>query len=217
MKRKKKKQRYLLHSEYLGFSKPIGIVWFLALVLAYAWAIKDIYLHYQEYHEIYSSDGFICGMISLAYLILFIYYYYTNIKKMILYRFGAKHEAEIIRAKYYEGRYSYQDRYRLVIEFINNKGRKKSLYTQTYNDNPNVHLKSAYCSVYEWKGFCVEGDFQLIEDNEDFERRTPSIPTDLSDVKRSNIELAGYILLYLVLFCILIYLEILAFAYFLNL
>lgn len=200
------KRKYLLHSEYLGFTKPIGVVWFLALVAAYVWAIKDIYLNYQEDHEIW-SDGFTWGIGLLAFVVLFVFYYYTTIKKIFLYRFGVKHKAEIIRTKYHEG-YRSPDRYYLEIAFINNKGREKRLHTQGYHDSPNVHLKSVYCSVYEWKGFCVEGDFQLIEDNEDFERRTPPTPTDLPNRNRSNIGLAGCIL-YLIFLHILILFKIL--------
>lgn len=200
MKRKKKKRKYLLHSEYLGFTKPIGVVWFLALVLAYAWAIKDIYLNYQEDNEIW-SEGFTWGIGLLAYVILFIFFYYTTIKKLILYRFGVKHKAEIIRTKYYEG-YRSEDQYYLEIEFINNKGRKKRLYTQGYHDSPNVHLKSVYCSVYEWKGFYVEGDFQLIEDIEHFEQRTPPIPMERTNDIRPGVVAAIYLSIVFLMFVV---------------
>ena len=82
-------------------------------------------------------------------------------KKKILSHYGVKHKAEIVKAWYGAvGRWGTPSYY-LEIDFINSKGKRKTLHTPGYQGNPNDYLKSAKCSVYEWKGFYVEADLQV--------------------------------------------------------
>lgn len=175
MSMKRKKPKYLSYYESLGFNKRVGVIWFLALVIAHVWVVFESISYYQEDQGI-GSDAIVGGGLLLCFDIFFITCYYTSIKKWILYRFGTKHKAEIIRARYYEPYYAYRSRYYLEIEFINKKGRIKRILTQGYYNSPNNHLNSVYCSVYEWHGFYAEGDFQLFEEDEHSERRTPPVP-----------------------------------------
>ena len=121
--------------------------------------------------ECYYALGMLLGS-SLGLLC----FYYPKIKKKILYRYGVKHKAKIINAKYnpYERG---TPGYYLEIEFINNRGKRKILHTPPYFDDPNCYLGNAYCSVYEWKGFYVEGDFRLREEVDHLEWYAP-IPTE---------------------------------------
>ena len=99
-----------------------------------------------------------------------LYAKYSRIKRKILSRYGVRHDAEIVRAKYNNGRGRMAgiSKYYLEIDFTNSKGNRKTLYTSAYEGNPNDYLKSANCSVYEWKGFYVEGDFQMRDEREYF-------------------------------------------------
>ncbi|MDE6568106.1 MAG: hypothetical protein K2K70_10305 [Lachnospiraceae bacterium] len=109
----------------------------------------------------FSSDMYIDIGIWLIPVVYLLYANYSKIKKKILFRHGVKHKAEIVKACYGAPGRDRVPSYYLVIDFINSKGKKKTLYTPGYHGNPNMYLKSANCSVYEWKGFYVEGDFQM--------------------------------------------------------
>lgn len=177
--KKKKKRKYQLYREWIGFTEPVGIFLFLLLMVGFVRVIQDIILQYQEQSEIWANTY--TGLIYWSgYALAFMYCYSPAIKKSILYRYGVKYKAEIIKAKYRytDNRFKNRETFCLEIDYIDSKGKKKKYYTPVYASSPNDYLKSAYCSVYEWMGFRVEGDFQLIEDTEHFERRTPPIPIE---------------------------------------
>lgn len=115
---------------------------------------------------------------TLAYILYLLYAKYSTIKRKILSRIGVRHDAEIVRAKYNigKGRFAGHSYYYLEIDYINNKGRQKTLYTPAYEGNPNDYLESAKCSVYEWKGFYVEGDLQVRDGVDSFGHA--GIPTE---------------------------------------
>ena len=117
-------------------------------------------------------NGFIIvpGLFLLLFVFLLLYSCFSKIKRKILSHYGVRHDAEIVKAKYEDGTGSWAgfSFYYLEIDFINNRGKKKTLYTPAYIGNPNDYLKSANCSVYEWKGFYVEGDFQMRDEREYF-------------------------------------------------
>ena len=114
------------------------------------------------------SDMYMPVILLLIVVCYLLYANYSKIKRKILSKHGIKHNAEIVKARYgAPGRYGVPSYY-LEIDFINSKGKQKTLYTAGYHGNPNDYLKSAECSVYEWKGFYVEADFQMRDEREYF-------------------------------------------------
>ena len=124
----------------------------------------------------FSSDMYIDIGSWLIFAIYLIYANYPKIKKKILFRYGEKHNAKIVKARYGAPGRDRVPSYYLVSEIINSKGKKKTLYTPGYHGNPTMYLKSANCSVYEWKGFYVEGDFQMRDEIDYFGHA--GIPTE---------------------------------------
>ena len=113
-------------------------------------------------------DMYIQVVILVIYACYLIYANYSKIKKGFLSRYGVKHKAEIVKAWYGAvGRWGTPSYY-LEIDFVNSKGKRKTLHTPAYQGNPNDYLKSAKCSVYEWKGFYVEADLQVHDEVDPF-------------------------------------------------
>ena len=105
---------------------------------------------------------------SLVFTIFLLYANYSKIKRRFLSHYGIKHKAEIVKAWYGAvGRWGTPSYY-LEIDFVNSKGKRKTLHTPAYQGNPNDYLKSAKCSVYEWKGFYVEADLQVHDEVDPF-------------------------------------------------
>lgn len=78
------------------------------------------------------------------------------------YKKGKRYDAVIVGAEWLlNGRG--EDTFYLIIRFYDES--KGILYRKTngYVGSPNVKLKSVNCSVYEWKGKYMEGDFQTVE------------------------------------------------------
>lgn len=84
-----------------------------------------------------------------------------EIKKKLFYKNGKKYDGNIISAEeLLNGRGD--NTYYLVIEFSD--GHKKMLRkTKGYVGNPNNRLINKSCSIYEWKGKYLEGDFHVSE------------------------------------------------------
>lgn len=92
----------------------------------------------------------------------FIYCWSGPIIQKHYYKKGKRYDAVIIGAEWLlNGRG--EDTYYLIIRFYDDT--KRLLYRKTngYVGSPNVKLKSENCSVYEWKGKYMEGDFQTVE------------------------------------------------------
>lgn len=79
------------------------------------------------------------------------------------YKYGKRYEGRIIEAEWlFNGRG--EDTYFLIISFHDGTQRRLRK-TAGYEGNPNHKLKSIRCSVYEWKGKYMEGDFQTLEES----------------------------------------------------
>ena len=155
MKKSNKGLQYRLDKE-----RDLWII-YMVLVASIPCYILDIVVYIQEKN--FDKSSYIYIVFSLAFMIYLLYAKYSAIKRKILSRYGVRYDAEIVRAKYNIGRGRFAGRsfYYLEIDFTNSKGKEKTLYTPAYEGNPNDYLKSAKCSVYEWKGFYVEGDLQV--------------------------------------------------------
>ena len=162
MKKNIKDLQYRLEKE-----RDLWII-YMGLIASLPCYYLDIEIYIEEKRFAEGSYIFVVG--SLALVLYLIYAKYSKIKRIILSRYGVRHDAEIVRAKYENGsgRFAGRSSYYLEIDFINSKGKNKTLYTPAYEGNPNDYLKSANCSVYEWKGFYVEGDFQMRDEREFF-------------------------------------------------
>lgn len=162
MKKSDKGIQYRLEKE-----KDLWMVYmgFVVFSPSYYWAIE----RYIE-EKSFAPGTYIVVVFSLALILYLLYAKYSKIKRKILSRIGVRHDAEIVRAKYNigSGRFAGRSFYYLEIDFINSKGKQKTLYTPAYEGNPNDYLESAKCSVYEWKGFYVEADFQMRDEREYF-------------------------------------------------
>lgn len=155
MKKTNKDIQYRLDKE-----RDLWII-YMGLVLFSPCYFLDIMMYIQE--KSFDKSSYIYIAFSLVYILYLLYAKYSRIKRKILSHFGTRHDAEIVRAKYNIGRGRFAGRsfYYLEIDFTNSRGKKKTLYTPAYEGNPNDYLKSAKCSVYEWKGFYVEADLQV--------------------------------------------------------
>ena len=126
----------------------------------------DIYIYLEE--KEFADGSHIYAVPSLALVLYLLYANYSIIKRKILSCYGERLDAEIVRARYGSpGRWGTPSYY-LEIDFINSKGKRKTIYTSGYHGNPNNYLKSAKCSVYEWKGFYVEADLQVRDEVDPF-------------------------------------------------
>lgn len=124
------------------------------------------------------SKDIIYGMILtfVGSVIGLLYSYSSKIKTKILTRYGVRHRGEIVKAKYGLSGYCVSDYY-MEIEFTNSKGKRKTFHAPAYRGDPNSYLKNQYCSIYEWKGFYVEGDFRMREEKDNMAWYGP-IPTE---------------------------------------
>lgn len=92
----------------------------------------------------------------------FIYCWTGESIRKKFYKNGKRYEGRIIEAEWlFNGRG--EDTYFLIISFHDGIQRRLRK-TQGYVGNPNHKLKSICCSVYEWKGKYMEGDFQTLEE-----------------------------------------------------
>ncbi len=160
MKKNNKGLQYRLEKErYLW-------IWYLCLATFIPVCFLIFQISIEE--KRFVRESYIYIVFALVCVFYLLYANYSRIKRKILSRYGVKHKAEIVKAKYDSpGRWGVSSYY-LEIDFINSKGKEKTLYTPGYHGNPNNYLKSADCSVYEWKGFYVEDDFQMRDEMEYF-------------------------------------------------
>lgn len=170
MKKNTKGLQYRLEKE-----RDLWII-YMVLIVSLPYYILDVKFYIEE--KRFAEESYIVVVFSLAFVLYLLYAKYSRIKRMILSRFGVRHDAEIVKAKYNfgSGRFAGHSYYYLEVDFINGKGKKKTLYTPAYEGNPNIYLKSANCSVYEWKGFYVEGDLQVRDEIDCFGHA--GIPTE---------------------------------------
>lgn len=153
MKKNTKGLQYRLEKE-----RDLWVV-YMGLVASLPCYILDAEIYIEE--KRFAEGSYIFVVFSLALALYLLYAKYSRVKRKILSRYGVRHDAEIVKARYGSpGRWGTPSYY-LEIDFTNSKGKKKTLYTSGYHGNPNDYLKSANCSVYEWKGFYVEGDLQV--------------------------------------------------------
>ena len=148
-----------------------GFVVMIAMSLTGSISCLVIYILEHNFNELLTEDireytllafPFLCAVAGL------LYSYYSRMKRGILFRFGVRNDAEIVKARYGSpGRWGTPSYY-LEIDFTNSRGKKKTIYTPAYEGNPNDYLKSAKCSVYEWKGFYVEADLQVRDEVDPF-------------------------------------------------
>lgn len=153
MKKKTKSLQYCLEKE--------RFLWQLYILLGMGISIEIFGIILSIEDKEMSSDLYIVALFISLIICYLLYANFTKIKRRILSKHGIKHDAEIVNARYGSpGIYGFPSYY-LEIDFINSKGKRKTLYTAGYHDNPNYYLESAKCFVYEWKGFYVEADFQM--------------------------------------------------------
>ena len=119
MKKNIKDLQYRLEKERDLWIIYMGLI---ASLPCYYWDI-EIYIEEKRFAE--GSYILVVGTLALVFYLL--YAKYSRIKRIILSRYGVRHDAEIVRAKYYNGsgRWSSLSYYYLEIEFTNNRGKKK--------------------------------------------------------------------------------------------
>lgn len=119
------------------------------------------------------SDIMIFGCCFFIATIYFVHSFWLRLRKKRFYKYGTKYQGEIVGADYWANLTGIDD-YFLYIEFTVN-GVKKTTKTRAYEGDPNHILESRYCSIYEYKGKYLEGDFRTL-DKEDY-KRVKIIPT----------------------------------------
>lgn len=142
----------------------------------------------SNYTSRYSSNMILGGEYILLlynvilYLGCFIYCWSEKPYRNKFYKKGKCYEGNIIQAEWlFNGRG--ESTYYLIIEF--HDGYQKRLRkTNGYVGNPNNKLRSTKCSVYEYKGKYMEGDFDVLD-------KVRVDYLDIPIVKHKNFRLKG--------------------------